>query len=359
MKTKIVLLVGLALCTMLLIPPALASDTGTLEIYGNANEDDTIDMCDFTYTARIICGLEEETDLADANYDGEIDVGDMTQIGLIILGRESELTLVDSADRIVTVKKPIEKIVVLDSDAAEAVTVLGEGDAVVGIVDSVEKKSYYFPELSQKPVVGTWKEFDYEAIAALEPDLVISYVSKITGVEEHLEPLSIAAVALDFYKQNTLSEEVEKLGYILNKNDEAKDYNDWCKEKEEEVKNLVDGLTEEQKPTLFMEAKYNGPGDIGTRGPGSASDELCVIAGGINIAGDLDTTYPYVTWEWVITENPDAIIKDKHRIPRRYDTALSTTWKLNENKIMCNAKKQKSLLGGGGFYASFIFMALE
>ena len=79
----------------------------------------------------------------------------------------------------------------------------------------------------------------------------------------------------------------------------------------------MDRLTEEQKPTVFIKAKYNGSGEIRTKGPGSASDDLCVMAGGINIAGDLATTYPYVTWEWVITENPDAIIKDKHRIPRR------------------------------------------
>jgi hypothetical protein len=49
MKTKIVALIGLALCTMLLVSPALASDAGTLEVYGNANEDDTIDMRDLTY----------------------------------------------------------------------------------------------------------------------------------------------------------------------------------------------------------------------------------------------------------------------------------------------------------------------
>jgi hypothetical protein len=48
------------------------SDTGacTLEIYGNANEDDTIDLLDFT--ARIILWLEEPAGLADANFDGEI-----------------------------------------------------------------------------------------------------------------------------------------------------------------------------------------------------------------------------------------------------------------------------------------------
>lgn len=47
------------------------SDTGacTLEIYGNANKDDGIDLSDFI--ARIICWLEELTDLADANFDGE------------------------------------------------------------------------------------------------------------------------------------------------------------------------------------------------------------------------------------------------------------------------------------------------
>jgi iron complex transport system substrate-binding protein len=56
MKTKVVLLVGLALCTMLLVSPALASDVDTLEIYGNANEDDTIDMRDLTYVKLIFFG---------------------------------------------------------------------------------------------------------------------------------------------------------------------------------------------------------------------------------------------------------------------------------------------------------------
>ena len=82
---------------------AALEDDFILEIYGNANEDDCIDMRDYTYTARIICWLEDETTFADANYDGRISVADMTQIGLIILERESELTIVDSADRTVTV----------------------------------------------------------------------------------------------------------------------------------------------------------------------------------------------------------------------------------------------------------------
>lgn len=49
----------------------IGSDTGacTLEIYGNTNEDDAIDLSDFT--VRIIRWLEELTDLADASFNGE------------------------------------------------------------------------------------------------------------------------------------------------------------------------------------------------------------------------------------------------------------------------------------------------
>jgi iron complex transport system substrate-binding protein len=70
---------------------------------------------DLTFTARIICRLEEKTTLADANYDGRVSVLDMTQIGLTILGREKKLTVVDSNDRIVTLDMPIERIIVLST----------------------------------------------------------------------------------------------------------------------------------------------------------------------------------------------------------------------------------------------------
>lgn len=74
-KSRLVF-VGIAANTMIrshqAFPELLTgSDTGacTLEIYGSANEDDTIDTLDFT--VRIIRWLEVLTDLADANFDGE------------------------------------------------------------------------------------------------------------------------------------------------------------------------------------------------------------------------------------------------------------------------------------------------
>jgi iron complex transport system substrate-binding protein len=51
MKANIIVVV-MALC-LLLTSPVAASDY-TLEIFGNANEDDTINMQDVTYTELII-----------------------------------------------------------------------------------------------------------------------------------------------------------------------------------------------------------------------------------------------------------------------------------------------------------------
>jgi iron complex transport system substrate-binding protein len=166
MKTKNRFLTAIVLCALFLVTLpgigiATAQEDETLDIYGNANEDDIIDMRDLTFTARMILRLEDETELADANYDGRVSVADMTQIGLIILGRESKLTLVDGSDRIVTVNKPVEKIVSTHISNDEAISLLGAWDRVVGR-DYYSTDEILFPGVSDLPVVicrllrGSW-----------------------------------------------------------------------------------------------------------------------------------------------------------------------------------------------------------
>ena len=291
-----------------------SEDDYVLGVYGNANEDDTIDMRDLTYVKLIFFGKKPETELADAKYDGKINPLDFIQIKLIIVGKEKELTIVDNADRIVTVSMPVERIVVLRTYTAEAVKIVGSADRVVGVAEDVKAKSHYFPVLSGKPSVGNVHggSPDYEAMVALSPDLVISLATgpSISEIAEKVEP--VPAVALRCYKQ-TLKSDIKKLGYILNKRTEAEEYNDWYKEHEDEIKSLVDGLTEEEKPRVFIFKKMYGLTEIATQGSGSTLDRTCTIAGGINIAGDLPISSPRVSWEWVLNENPDVIIRHGYR----------------------------------------------
>jgi len=96
---------------MVSIMPGFASST--LSIFGNANLDDTIDEEDIAYVNGIIKGTNAPTNFSDANYDGKVDNLDLDQIEKIISGEEKALTLIDSAENIVTVKKPLGELVVL------------------------------------------------------------------------------------------------------------------------------------------------------------------------------------------------------------------------------------------------------
>ena len=308
---------AIVLCSVFLVAlpvtgiAADSEDDFILEIYGNANEDDTIDMQDYTYTARIICWLEDETTFADANYDGRISVADMTQIGLIILGRESELTLIDSGDKIVTVKKPVERIVEMNYYALETMRSLGvEKDRIVGVSDFVIGGSSFFPEFSDYPCIGGLTSPDLEKVLELEPDavFVIAYwVDACDDIQEKLgaDP-SIAVLRFNFFDAaDILTEEIIKLGYILGKREEADEYIELYEGMLDTIKERVEDIPEGERQKVYFE----GLTPYSTGGQESTQDQVIVLAGGINIFSDL-TGYLYeVDPEIVVISNPDVIVK--------------------------------------------------
>ena len=278
MKTKTLSLLEIAvvLCSVFLVAlPGLAAEQTTqkvsarevtiaseddyvLDIYGNANEDDTIDMRDYTYTARIICWLEEETDLADANYDGRISVADMTQIGLIILGRENELTIVDAYGD-VTLDKPIESVVITFRGQLEIIRTIGASDKIVGVDESAVKYNKdFFPEFTEVPTVGIIWDPDIEAILELYPDIVMLYAGQEFGdvsldvVQDNLEAagLTVLRFTLDV---SDYPEEITKFGYIFDKRKEAEEYLDWCVNILNTIKERVEEIPEEDRPKVYFE----------------------------------------------------------------------------------------------------------
>ncbi|MHC1631950.1 MAG: ABC transporter substrate-binding protein [Methanotrichaceae archaeon] len=223
-------------------------------------------------------------------------------------------TITDSADRNVVIENPITAIVVLNSDAAEAVSILDDTDKIVGATDSVQKyRGYYFSDVMDNwKLVGTWKEFDYETIANLARNnpgtlLVISYTSKVSDVEENLDPFDdIVVVGLDFYNAKTMDGEITKLGIILNREYEAEAYRSWISEKKNDVKHAVEGLN---KPRVYVEGSSKGGlGSLGTYSKGSALGDMVKLAGGENVI-TRPTATPKVEWESVLTLDPEVIIK--------------------------------------------------
>ena len=318
MKTKNKLLTAIVLCSMLLVAlPAIASaqEDETLDIYGNANEDDIIDMRDLTFTARMILRLEDETELADANYDERISVADMTQIGLIILGRESKLTLVDAADRIVTVNKPVEKIVFTHPATAEGISILGAGSRVVGREYTIPSPEIS-PWLSELPCVNgpMFFDIDYEMVFELDPDIFLTAITPMPGFEDvvaTLEP-EIQVVALNFFEPRTLVENTRKLRYVLNTEEKGEEFIAWYEGAIDSIAEKTAGLSEDEKQRVFLKISAWARDELSTfTDKVPAVKYQMEIAGGINVAADWPSTGGRildVDPEAVIDANPDTIV---------------------------------------------------
>ena len=302
MKANI--LVGLTITLLLLALPAAASDY-TLNVFGNANGDGAINMLDVTYTELIIFDYIDATELADGKYDGNINILDMTQIALIILGREKELTILDANEESITVPMPVEGIVVLNTDVAEAIRALGAKDRIVGVTNGMTAATAFFPDLSTKQSIGKWYSPDIEEVLTLNPDVIFAFGSwpSKEKLEDKLAGTDITVVRLEFYKIDTLCAEMDILGYLLGERENAYEYLTWHDEYVDKVDDIVSELSEDDKPDafLFMSGKTTET-TCKSCGTETGMHELCERAGGSNIAAEVEG-YPEVEVEWVLEKD--------------------------------------------------------
>ena len=324
-KKKMIALVEIAivLCSVFLVAiPAIAAAHGqkvsesaittaseddyVLGIYGNANEDDTIDMRDVTYTKLVIFGKKPETELADAYYDDEVDVLDVVQIKLIILGRESELTLVDSADRTVTVNKPVERVVIdFWIDAALTLQALKAEDVVVGVTDVIVDEPILFPELSELPCIGVVYLPDYEKILELEPDVVLlgTHYMTFDAIQAKIQSLDpdIVVLRFDYGLPSSHTDEVTKLGYIFDRREEAEELIDFVEGHLNTVDEKVRDIPDEERVKVYEEWWQ----DYTT----TADAKYIEMAGGKNIFSEIVGYPSAVDPEELIERNPEVIIR--------------------------------------------------
>ena len=277
-----------------------SEDDYVLGIYGNANEDDTIDMGDVVYTKLAIFGKKPKTELCDAKYDGRINVLDVIQTKLIILGKEKELTIVDSADGIVTVKKPLKRIIVASGDCLELLQAIKlEADRVVGIQD-VRSRTLPFPEYQDKPTVDSQ---DPESFLSLYPDVVIIWQSGWGTINKTIDILKSAGIpvicAYGGREEKPMLDDVKRFGYLFEKKDEAYEFVDWYEGVINQIKEKVEEIPEEDKPKVYFEGykKWYLSGEDRDR-VGSA--------GGKNIFED---KRGFIDAEAVIDRKPEIIVK--------------------------------------------------
>lgn len=118
--------------------------------------------------------------------------------------------------------------------------------------------------------------------------------------------MTITIIGLDFYRDNLIKSEVEKLGYLLNEEGKAMEYIEWREGYEDIIRDYVENLDEDDMPTVYIEWSTQAGK---TYGNGSSGQALCDYTGGKNIARELDE-FPVVEMEWIVVEDPEIVLKN-------------------------------------------------
>ncbi|WGI18135.1 ABC transporter substrate-binding protein [Methanonatronarchaeum sp. AMET-Sl] len=220
---------------------------------------------------------------------------------------KEKITIVDSTGNEVEINYPVENVVTLTSDSAEAVRALDAENKIVGISEYMVGDSFW-GDIGEKNSIGTIFSPNVEEIASLEPkpDIVITYTDWSEDLEDDLKPFGIDVVRLDFYKMDKMEEEIELLGEILDKENEATELLNFYNKHLDEIKDLSSNLNASDVKEVYIE----GYQEWSTAATNETNyHQIIELVGAKNIAEEFDTTYPKVSDEWVLEKNPDVMVK--------------------------------------------------
>lgn len=191
-----------------------------------------------------------------------------------------------------------DKYISLSPSTTEVLFALGLGDNIVGVTEYCN----YPEEALDKDKVGGYSDVNLEKVLELEPNIVF-YADNISPKDRQL--IEKAGIETFDFKSETVQEvltEILEVGKITEKEKESQEIVD---EINMGIKNIEEKTKGLEKPKVFYEIWHD---PLQTVGKGSFLDDIIDVAGGYNIARnieDINSAYIIVQNEFVIQENPE------------------------------------------------------
>lgn len=193
-----------------------------------------------------------------------------------------------------------ERVVSINPSLTSMLLAIGAGRLLVGVDDYSARQQ---PEVAHLPRVGGLHDSSLEAVAALEPDLVVL----VPSVEQRefrggLERLGIRYEAFDPVGFAEVLETLEALGGLVGQAEAAR----------QRVAEIVRVRSRIEAGSRGM-PRVRGVLVI-TRdplfvvGPGSFIDEMLSVVGIENLGRELRGVYPRASLEWLVAQAPELIL---------------------------------------------------
>lgn len=218
---------------------------------------------------------------------------------LSAMSASGEIAVEDYLGRIVTLEKPAKRIIALAPHVVENAYSAGAGDYLVGAVEY----SDYPAEARKLPRVGGYNTYSLEAILALSPDLVITWVSgNGAQVIEQLSRLGIPVYADEPKTLVDIAHSIRDIGRLAGTEEKS----------ESRAENFLLRLQALQtenasKPKLdvFYQV-WNQP--LQTVNGDHIISDVLKVCGATNSFADALSLAPKVNIEAVLQRNPDVIL---------------------------------------------------
>jgi len=133
-------------CTMLMIGSAFAQG---IVVPGDSDGDK-------------IVSAEEVAAAEKLAQEGKLSADELQEIKHI--HEKYPITITDSANRTVTIYKPVKSILPMSATNCEPIFILGAADKIAGMRTDLQETHAWIPGITDKPTIGGWKEIDYEKV---------------------------------------------------------------------------------------------------------------------------------------------------------------------------------------------------
>ena len=215
------------------------------------------------------------------------------------VGLRGEVMVNDDLGRPVDLEQPASRIVSLAPHLTEIVFAAGAGDKLVGVVSY----SDYPPAALEIPVIGSYNNINYEALVALQPDLVLVWNSG-NGPElaERLQGLGLNVFVSEPKRLPDIARSLNKIGTLSGTlpvaEQAAADYLS-------RYQALKVNNSNKAQVKVFIELWHEPMMTVNGTHIISDSIELC---SGVNIFADAIPLVPRINVESVVRGDPDVII---------------------------------------------------
>jgi iron complex transport system substrate-binding protein len=216
-----------------------------------------------------------------------------------ISASEIQRCAVDDTGKKLCIAAPAQRVITLSPGATELMFAAGAGDKVMAVVNY----SDYPPAALELPLIGSHTRVDMEALMALNPDLVVTWVTGNPPAQvELLQELGVSTFAIEPRTFAGVSSVIERLATLAGTEPEGFD-------EAERFRIGIAALTQQYagvEPIPVFYQVWEKP--LMTVNNEHLIGKVLKLCGGVNVFGDMQRLIPRISTEVVLQADPDAIL---------------------------------------------------